>query len=158
MGSQPSDGGPREGSDPVVSRVAHELRTPLTAILGILELLQDDTVTLDPNETAELVRLARDDARRMTFLIDDLLVSYRLAEERLHPVSRPVGLQEAVVSALDNFPQIGRRTFVGPGYQVAASADPNLVRQVITNLFQNVDRYAPHGEDYTRLQHCVSSN
>lgn len=146
IGTRPSESGPYEGSDPIVSQVAHELRTPLTAILGILELLQDDTVTLDPNETAELVRLARDDARRMTFLIDDLLVSYRLAEERLHPVSQPVGLQEAVVSALENFPQISRRTFVGPGYQVAASGDPNLVRQVITNLLQNVDRYAPYGE------------
>jgi K+-sensing histidine kinase KdpD len=126
--------------------VAHELRTPLTAILGILELLEDSTVSLDPNEAAELVRLARDDAKRMTFLIDDLLVSHRLAEERLHPVSLPVGLQQAVVSALANFPHIGRRTFVAPGLQLVASADPNLVQQVITNLIQNVDRYAPLGE------------
>ena len=135
-----------EGSHAAISQVAHELRTPLTAILGILELLEDGTVTLDPNETAELVRLARDDAKRMTFLIDDLLVSYRLAEERLHPLSRPVGLQQAVVSALANFPHIGRRTFVSPGLQLVASCDPNLVQQVITNLIQNVDRYAPQGE------------
>ena len=39
--------------------MAHELRTPLTAILGILELLEDSTVSLDPNEAAGLVRLAR---------------------------------------------------------------------------------------------------
>ncbi len=129
-----------------MSQVAHELRTPLTAILGILELLEDSTVPLDPNETAELVRLARDDAKRMTLLIDDLLVSHRLTEDRLHPVSRPVGLQQAVVSALANFPHIGRRTFVAPGLQLVASADPNLVQQVITNLIQNVDRYAPQGE------------
>lgn len=135
-----------EGSHTAVSQVAHELRTPLTAILGILELLEDGTVILDPNETAELVRLARDDAKRMTFMIDDLLVSYRLAEERLHPLSRPVGLQQAVVSALANFPHIGRRTFVSPGLQLVASGDPNLVQQVITNLIQNVDRYAPQGE------------
>lgn len=136
----------KEGPRAVVSQVAHELRTPLTAILGILELLEDSTVSLDPNETAELVRLARDDAKRMTFLIDDLLASYRLAEERLHPVSRPVGLQQAVLSALANFPHIGRRTFVASGRQLVASADPNLVQQVITNLFQNIDRYAPQGE------------
>jgi len=135
-----------EGSHTAISQVAHELRTPLTAILGILELLEDGTVTLDPNETAELVRLARDDAKRMTFMIDDLLVSYRLAEERLHPLSRPVGLQQAVVSALANFPHIGRRTFVSPGLRLVASGDPNLVQQVITNLIQNVDRYAPQGE------------
>jgi K+-sensing histidine kinase KdpD len=129
-----------------VSHLAHELRTPLTAILGILELLEDSTVPLDPNEAAELVRLARDDAKRMTVLIDDLLVSHRLAEGRLHPESRPVGLQETVVSALANFPHIGRRTFVAQGLGLVASADPNLVQQVITNLIQNVDRYAPLGE------------
>ena len=130
----------------MVSQVAHELRTPLTAILGILELLEDSTVSLDPNETAELVRLARDDARRMTFLIDDLLISHRLAADRLNPVSRPVVLHHAVTTALASFPHIGRRTFITPGPQLVASGDPNLVQQVITNLIQNVDRYAPQGE------------
>jgi hypothetical protein len=129
-----------------VSLVAHELRTPLTAILGILELLADTTVSLDPNETAELVGLARDDAKRMTFLIDDLMASYRLGERRLQPVSRPIGLQQAVVSALANFPHVGRRTFVASGHQLVASADPNLLQQIITNLIQNAERYAPDGE------------
>jgi hypothetical protein len=134
------------GSRSAVLHVAHELRTPLTAILGILELLGDTTVPLDPNETVELVGLARDDARRMTFLIDGLLASDTLGEERLRPVRRPVGLQQAVVSALANFPHIGRRTFVASGRQLVAAADPNLVQQIITNLIQNVDRYAPQGE------------
>jgi anti-sigma regulatory factor (Ser/Thr protein kinase) len=134
------------GSRSAVLHVAHELRTPLTAILGILELLGDTTVPLDPNETAELVGLARDDARRMTFLIDGLLASNSLGEEHLRPVRRPVGLQQAVVSALANFPHIGRRTFVASGRQLVAAADPNLVQQIITNLIQNVDRYAPQGE------------
>ncbi len=134
------------GSRSAVLHVAHELRTPLTAILGILELLGDTTVPLDPNETVELVGLARDDARRMTFLIDGLLASNSLGDERLRPLRRPVGLQQAVVSALANFPHIGRRTFVASGRQLVAAADPNLVQQIITNLIQNVDRYAPQGE------------
>lgn len=134
------------GSRAVVLQVAHELRTPLTGILGILELLGDTTVQLDPNETVELVGLARDDAKRMTLLIDGLLASHSLREERLQPVPRPVGLQQAVVSALANFPHIGRRTFVASGHQLVAAADPNLVQQIITNLIQNVDRYAPQGE------------
>ena len=134
------------GSRAIVLQVAHELRTPLTAILGILELLGDTTVPLDPNETVELVGLARDDAKRMTFLIDGLLASHSLGEQRFHPVPRPVGLQQAVVSALANFPHIGRRTFVASGHQLVAAADPNLVQQIITNLIQNVDRYAPQGE------------
>ena len=108
------------GTPAVVPQVAHELLTPLTAILGILELLVDDTVSLDPEETTELVGLARDDAKQMTFLIADLLVSYRLANERLHPQVGPVGLQEAVVSALANFPRILRRTFVSPSLQLVA--------------------------------------
>ena len=158
-GKEPEQGHPRQvpeasvrrdvsatESRVAVSQVAHELRTPLTAVLGILELLEDSTVSLDPSERAELVALARDDAKRMTFLIDDLMTSHRLAEDRLHPLSEPIVMQEAVMTALANFPNIGRRTFIAPGLQLIACGDPNLVQQVITNLIQNVDRYAPHGE------------
>ena len=89
---------------------------------------RDSTVSLDPNETVNwfgsLATMPEDDLsdRRS-------LVSYRLAENDFIPKRLQSGCKQAVVSALANFPHIGRRTFVAPGLQVVASADPNLVQQ-----------------------------
>jgi K+-sensing histidine kinase KdpD len=94
----------------------------------------------------ELVGLARDDAARMGALIDNLLNSARVAERKLRPELVPVPLRSSALAVLASMPQVARRTFVGLGAQLRAEADANLVKQILTNLFQNVDRYAPDGE------------
>jgi two-component system phosphate regulon sensor histidine kinase PhoR len=60
-----------------VSNVSHELRTPLTVVGGFLEML-DDTETPDPEMAKRSIKLMRQQTRRMTRLIEDLLTLSRL--------------------------------------------------------------------------------
>jgi len=56
-----------------------------------------------------------------------------------------VNLPELVRQALDRVPTVEKRTFVD-GDTAVVLADPALLLQIVLNLLQNVDRYAPQGE------------
>jgi signal transduction histidine kinase len=63
-----------------VATASHELRTPLTSLQGMLELLEDDLGSGQPDLDAARVHTAaaRDQSRRLTALANDLLELTRL--------------------------------------------------------------------------------
>jgi len=138
---------------PFLSVVAHELRTPLTSVMGLFALLEDGTVRVNDDEARELAALGRSEAERMLLIIENLLAATKLAQGRLEPDRRPVDLAGLVRDALDEFPEVGRRAFVPIDKRAIAVADRRLVSQIITNLVQNVARYAPTGEVEVRFEY-----
>ncbi len=132
--------------DALVSRLSHELRTPLTAVIGVLEVLDEGGVTLDAAEITELLGLARRDAQQMRRLVDNLLIASRLARGTLSPGREVVPLPTAVNHVLAQTPGVARRTFVHADPDPVALADPVLLQQILTNLVQNAQRYAPEGQ------------
>lgn len=138
---------------PFLSVVAHELRTPLTSVMGLFALLEDGTVKVSDAEARELAALGRSEAERMLLIIENLLAATKLAQGRLEPERLPVDLPGLVRDALDEFPEVGRRAFVPIDKRAVAVADRRLVSQIITNLVQNVARYAPAGEVEVRFEY-----
>jgi K+-sensing histidine kinase KdpD len=137
----------RRPNQPVdwVSQVSHELRTPLTSVSGILDLLGEESLLLDPDEAGEMVGLARQEAAQLRRLVDNLLTLSRLEQGTVRPRVRPLAMAEVVEQALDSHPSVAARTVLGRADGVAALADPELTAQIVGNLFQNVARYAPEG-------------
>jgi hypothetical protein len=62
-----------------------------------------------------------------------------------------VALAGLVREALSEFPEVSRRAFV-PLDRSLVLADPQLLSQIVTNLLQNVARYAPEGEVEVRIE------
>lgn len=129
----------------LVANTAHELRTPLTNLQGYLEALRDGVVAADPDtyqslwdEADRLARLARS--------LEDLAEGDRrpgqahLAEIDLVPI-----LAAALELARPGFEAHGLQ-LVGswPG-RLPGRADPDQLAQVLANLLQNAQRYAPAG-------------
>jgi PAS domain-containing protein len=129
----------------LLARMSHELRTPLTSVLGMLDILHGSEVSLDDEEREELLAVARTEAYHMEHLVTNLHTAARLARNVLTPEPRPVALAPLVGRIVDRFPGVARRTYL-PGGDLRAFADPHLTAQIITNLIQNVHRYAPSGE------------
>lgn len=129
----------------LVARMSHELRTPLTSVIGMLDLLDGDQATLDPEEGAELLGLARSEAEHMEHLVANLHSASRLARDTLEALPEPVNLARLTARVVDRFPSVARRTYLPTG-RLLAMADPQLTTQIVTNLIQNVERYAPDGE------------
>ena len=66
-----------------ISSVSHELRTPLTAITGWGETLLASQ-TMDPEETRRGMAIILREARRLTGMVEELLVFTRMQDGRFH--------------------------------------------------------------------------
>ncbi|MEX2322997.1 MAG: ATP-binding protein [Acidimicrobiia bacterium] len=134
-------------------RVAHELRTPLTSVLGLLSLLEDGSLRIDDDEARELASLGRQEAEQMLDLVDGLVVGAKIARGALDPTIEAIDLQALTHEVLRRFPDVASRTFIPIDRTAVAHSDGRLVRQILTNLFQNVQRYAPDGAVEVRFEH-----
>jgi two-component system OmpR family sensor kinase len=129
-----------------VADASHELRTPLTSIAGYIDVLsRRDQV--DPETLRESLTAMQRESSRMTKLVNDLLTLTRFESARA-PRRTAVRLDEFLNQALDELalPERGvvetRR--IEPGLVV--NADPEALKQVVTNLAQNAMKYAPGAE------------
>jgi two-component system phosphate regulon sensor histidine kinase PhoR len=131
-----------------VANVSHELKTPLTSISGYTETLLGETP--GPETTRQFLTTILSNARRMQRLVDDLLDLSRIESGRWQPARRALDVPAVARdawTALAARPEAGRVTFdleVAPGAE-RLTADPDAVRQVLTNLFDNSLRHTPAG-------------
>lgn len=134
-----------------LSVLAHELRTPLTSVVGLLALLEEGSVRVEDAEAKELASMGRTEAERMLLIIENLLAATWVAQGRLEPDTGAVRLPGVVRDALAEFPDVARRTFVPLDREAVVEGDRRLVAQIVSNLIQNVSRYAPDGEVEVRF-------
>jgi PAS domain S-box-containing protein len=142
-----------------VANVSHELKTPLTSISGYAETLLHDTP--DADTTRRFLGTILNNAQRMQRLVDDLLDLSRIEAGRWQPTHAEVDI---AASARESWQALAGRADarqvefvvdVSPDAAVV-SADPDAVRQILTNLMDNSLRYTPAGGRVTCLSRRVA--
>jgi two-component system OmpR family sensor kinase len=141
----------REASESRLRRfladASHELRTPLTSIQGFAELFELGG-TNRPGDLATSLRHIREEANRMSLLVDDLLFLARLDYQR--PLQfAPVDLA-AVVDASVRAVQAharGHPIRVESPSVVMVEGDSERLRQVVDNLLANAVTHTPEGTE-----------
>jgi len=129
-----------------VANVSHELKTPLTSIIGYAETLTTEDAGKDAERFAHTIL---NNARRMQELVDDLLDLSRIESGRWQPTLARVDVAGVVGEAWAEFLDRARARRIK--ITVAASvarhvkADPDALRQILTNLFDNALRHTPPG-------------
>ncbi len=128
-----------------VANVSHELKTPLTSISGYAETLLADQA--GDGVSRRFLETILANAKRMQRLVDDQLDLSRIESGTWRPTPRPVMAEAALRDAWASLetPLRGVPAFsvaVKPG---AASlfVDPEALRQVLCNLYDNARRYTP---------------
>jgi PAS domain S-box-containing protein len=151
-----------------ISTASHEMRTPVAAIEGYLALALNDKVAIIDNRARDYLEKAHSSTQNLGKLFQDLLTSAKAEDGRLtsHPsvielgdfleqltndlrlVAEKKGLfMDFITGATDTINatknRVAERT-IRPLYYV--HADPDRLREVITNLFDNAVKYTPEGK------------
>lgn len=151
-----------------ISTASHEMRTPVAAIEGYLALAMNDNVSKIDTKAREFLEKAHSSTQSLGDLFQDLLTSAKAEDGRLsnHPSvlelsqylerltqdlrfsAEKKGLTvEFVIGSGSGGPIDARDSnskVIAPLYYV--HADPDRLREVITNLFDNSVKYTESGK------------
>ncbi|WP_284044932.1 sensor histidine kinase [Paractinoplanes maris] len=133
-----------------VADASHELRTPLAAIRGYAELSRRSRAAV-PDEIAHVLGRVESEAKRMTGLVEDLLLLARLDSGR--PLAHdPVDLSMLVVDTVSDAHAAGPRhnwQLDLPEEPVIVIGDGARLHQVLANLLANARTHTPEGTEVT---------
>lgn len=133
-----------------VADASHELRTPLAAIRGYAELTRRGRDDL-PDDVAFAMGRVESESKRMTALVEDLLLLARLDAGR-QVVHEPVDLARLLADAVADAHAAGpdhRWLLRLPDEPLTALGDPNQLHQVVANLLTNARTHTPAGTTVT---------
>ncbi|ACL56050.1 ATP-binding protein [Methylobacterium nodulans] len=132
-----------------VANASHELRTPLASLLGFIETLQGPARN-DPAARDRFLAIMREQALRMTRLIDDLLSLSRI-ELRAHvPPTTPIDVgplaRQIVVSLTPLAEERGVAvTLEADPEPLAVLGDRDEILRLVENLVENAVKYGGEG-------------
>jgi two-component system, OmpR family, phosphate regulon sensor histidine kinase PhoR len=130
-----------------VANVSHELKTPLTSIRGYAEtLLADDD--LPAEDRRRFIAVIAENSTRLQRIIDDLLDLARVESGRWTPNLGPIDVASIatdVWTGLQGAAARKRVTMSMHGNGARSIADPDALRQIFVNLFDNALRYTGEG-------------
>ena len=128
-----------------VDNVSHELKTPLSGIRLSAELLAEGRLPDGPRRD-KAVRSILAESDRLDRLVSNLLDFGRLERGRRRFDLRPVDLAALLEEmGAEGDPTTRHSSFVTRHCErgLAALADPDAVRRILSNLFDNAAKYAP---------------
>jgi two-component system sensor histidine kinase KdpD len=121
--------------------VSHDLRSPLTAIATAGEAL--DSLSLTEAERKEMVVIVREEARRLSRLVDNLLDLSRLEAGAAEPRFAWTSVDEVIRSALDDLAAKPEEFSLSIDRDLPlVRADPTQLERAFVNVLENARRHS----------------
>ncbi len=153
-----------------ISTASHEMRTPVAAIEGYLALAMNDRVSKIDSKARDYLEKAHSSTQHLGKLFQDLLTSAKAEDGRLqnHPIVVEMG--EYIEQLSQDLRFSAEKKGLGMEYLIGAEGsatnsgrgemggskvvrplyythiDPDRMREVITNLFDNATKYTDTGK------------
>jgi two-component system phosphate regulon sensor histidine kinase PhoR len=130
-----------------VANASHELRTPLATLLGFIETMEGPAAA-DATVRARFLTIMRQEAERMTRLVDDLMSLSRIEADKHRPPVETVTLRAATDEVVGTLAQkladAGRRLEVEQpaDFQPTVAGQRDQLVQLLHNLIGNAIKYS----------------
>jgi signal transduction histidine kinase len=136
--------------DEFVGMISHELRTPLSAIIGFLDLLQNDPGQPLTEDQQEFVGIIERNAQRLLNLVGDLLFTAQVESGRFPLDRADADIAEIVRSAVTSAGPHALRegitlTAEVPDGPLRLLIDAGRIGQAVDNLLSNAIKFTPSG-------------
>jgi signal transduction histidine kinase len=133
-----------------LANMSHELRTPLNSIIGYTDLLLDRVDGDITEEQDKSLTKVHNNAKNLLTLINDILDMSRIESGKVELDLREVDLQDIIQKAVYSLePLINKKgLIIDTDFDERlplAYADPDRVRQVVTNLLHNAIKFTSEG-------------
>jgi len=131
-----------------LANMSHELRTPFNGMLGMLALLESSRLDA---EQADHVRTARESAKHLLDLLNDILDISKLESGRLdiapHPVDlhRLIGEVQVLMLMAAQAKGLGLTVTVAPEVPDGVVVDGKRLKQILFNLMSNAVKFTDRG-------------
>ena len=137
-----------------LANMSHEVRTPMNGALGMIELVLETQLT---EEQREYLETAKQSARSLLSLLNDILDVSKIEAGRLELAPGSFSIYECVQDALRMFSVTTQQkglllsTSIHPDVPEWLFGDPLRLRQVISNLVGNAIKFTDHGQVSVRV-------
>ncbi len=138
-----------------VANTSHELKTPVGALALLAETVED--AADDPEAVRRFAGRMRQEAARLTNLVQDMITLSRIQAAEPVPDPVPVKLDDVVAEALDRCRMRasarGIELVATGGHGLSVLGDEDLLITALRNLLENAVAYSP---DKTRVDVSVT--
>lgn len=137
----------QQQKDDFISIASHELKTPVTTLKASLQMI--DKMKSNPSEVkfAELIGRANRSMDRVTTLIEDLLNVGKFSQGQFLLNKRVFTLSKMVNDCCSHIRAVEpNKIVVGGDMELQVNADADRIEQVLTNLINNAQKYAPKSD------------
>ena len=132
----------------ILANMSHEIRTPMNGVLGLLQLMERDTSTI---EQREYLQLAQQSGEHLLGLIDNILDLSRIEAGVIEVASVATPLHTLVENTMGALMPLALKKglFLKPHFEAQAPeqvlTDPVMLRQILLNLVGNAIKFTDHG-------------
>ena len=148
-----------------ISTASHEMRTPVAAIEGYLSLALNNRVAAIDDKARGYLEKAQSETKHLGVLFQDLLTSAKAEDGRLSSHPEVVELGALIKSSAEEFKLINKKPNLRTDFVIGSAIqtnnavegehqvaplyyvyiDPERIKEVITNLYDNAVKYTSQG-------------
>jgi PAS domain S-box-containing protein len=136
--------------DEFLASMSHELRTPLTAILGLAEVLQEQTRGPLNERQLKSLHTIEESGRHLLSLINDILDLSKIEAGKLELQAEAVSVEMICQTSLQFIKEIAAKKKITVSFNLAnkqatLQADTRRLKQILVNLLSNAVKFTPEG-------------
>jgi len=133
--------------DKLFSILAHDLRGPLNSLRGLIQLLEEETLT--PEEFKEVIPLVSQNVGNNSILLENLLMWSRSQMQGMQTLRENVKINQVFFENMEFIEHISKKKNIEiqnlTSDDVVVSADQGMVDIVMRNLLTNAIKFTPEG-------------